>query len=191
MMKQTMKFGIIGMVAFAIFSFAMVTSENKQIDISESTIEWIGKKITGQHAGTIDFESGYLTFEAQELVGGFFVVNMNSINVTDLEGEGKANLEGHLKSEDFFGVAENPTSQLVFTEVKGSAGNYQITADLTIKEIIAPVQFELNLTENTGSASFVIDRTKYDIRYGSASFFNNLKNKAIDNEFELLVSLKF
>ena len=75
--------------------------------------------------------------------------------------------------------------------MKGSAGKYQITADLTIKQIIAPVQFELNLTQNTGSALLVIDRTKYDIKYGSASFFDNLKNKAIDNEFELAVSLKF
>lgn len=190
-MKQTMKFAILVVLTFAIFSFAMVTSENKQIDTSVSTIEWIGKKITGQHAGTIDFESGYLTFEAEELVGGSFVVNMNSINVTDLDGKGKLNLEGHLKSKDFFGVVENPTSQLVFTEVKGSAGKYQITADLTIKQIIAPVQFELNLTQNTGSASFVIDRTKYDIKYGSASFFDNLKNKAIDNEFELAVSLNY
>ena len=116
---------------------------------------------------------------------------MNSIDVTDLEGKGKANLEGHLKSKDFFGVEENPTSRLVFTQVEGSAGVYQITADLTIKEIIAPVEFVLNVSENKATTSFKIDRTKYDIKYGSASFFDNLKNKAIDNEFELSVSLQF
>jgi polyisoprenoid-binding protein YceI len=190
-MRQTMRLGILGLVAFAIFSFAMVTSENKQIDMAESTIEWVGKKITGQHSGNIDFKSGHLTFEAEELIGGTFVVNMNSINVTDIEGRSKSKLERHLKSKDFFGVEENPTSQLVFKEVKGSAGKYEITADLTIKEITAPVQFELNLTEHTGIASLMIDRTAYDIKYGSASFFDNLKNKAIDNEFQLTVSLKF
>lgn len=190
-MRQTMKLGILGMIACAMLSFAMVTSETKQIDIDASTIEWVGKKITGQHSGTIDFKSGYLTFEAEKLVGGSFVVNMNSIDVTDLEGKGKANLEGHLKSKDFFGVEENPTSRLVFTQVEGSAGVYQITADLTIKEIIAPVEFVLNVSENKATTSFKIDRTKYDIKYGSASFFDNLKNKAIDNEFELSVSLQF
>ncbi|MFC2109215.1 YceI family protein [Bacteroidota bacterium] len=178
-------------IALITLSFTTIKENEKAINIKESKIGWIGKKITGQHTGNINFTSGNLIFKKDKLVGGSFVVDMTSIEVTDLQGEYKGKLEGHLKSDDFFGVDKFATSTLVFTKVKEAKGNYSVTADLTIKGITESVNFDMVVSANSANASLKVDRTKYGIRYGSASFFDDLKNKAIDNEFELNVSLKF
>ena len=118
---------------------------------------------------------------------------MTSIAVSDLEaGKGKEKLEGHLKSGDFFGVEKYATSTLEFKKI-GSKGSdiYTVTADLTIKGITVPVTFDLALGDGTARTSFKINRTKYDIKYGSGSFFDNLGDKAIDDEFELNVNLVY
>ena len=129
--------------------------------------------------------------KGKKLVGGEFVVDMTSIVVTDLEaGKGKEKLEGHLKSADFFGVESNPTSKLVFTSVKPMNDNsYTVTGDLTIKGITKPVTLVVSMFENKASATLKIDRTKYDIKYGSGSFFDNLGDKAIYDDFDLVVDL--
>ncbi|MEP0305210.1 MAG: YceI family protein, partial [Maribacter dokdonensis] len=103
---------------------------------------------------------------------------------------GKEKLEGHLKSADFFGVESNPTSKLVFTSVKPMNDNsYTVTGDLTIKGITKPVTLVVSMFENKASATLKIDRTKYDIKYGSGSFFDNLGDKAIYDDFDLVVDL--
>lgn len=96
---------------------------------------------------------------------------MTSINTTDLSGKGKTNLDGHLKSDDFFGVEKFPTATLVFKTI-GEKGNgvYAVTADLTIKGITHPIKFELTVAGNTAATTLKVDRTKYDIKYGSGSF---------------------
>jgi len=118
---------------------------------------------------------------------------MNSLSCSDLKaGEGKEKLEGHLKSADFFGTDKYATSTLVFKTVASKGNNvYTVTADLTIKDKTNPVTFDLTVKGNTASAALKVDRTKYDIKYGSGSFFDNLGDKAIDNEFELKVALVF
>ena len=176
-------------LALATLSFTTIKKEKKQIKADSSSIKWVGKKITGQHDGTINVKSGFFTFKGEKLVGGTVVVDMNSIVVGDLEGKYKTKLEGHLKADDFFGVANHATSKLVFTKVKGKNGNYKVTGDLTIKGITKPVSFDISIKGNKATAKLKVDRTLYGIKYGSASFFDNLKNKAIDNEFELEVSL--
>jgi polyisoprenoid-binding protein YceI len=168
-------------------------AQNKKINTEKSKINWVGKKVTGQHAGTMNFDGGTLVFEKNELKGGSFVVDMSSIAVTDLAaGKGKEKLEGHLKADDFFGTDKFATSSLDFKKI-GAKGNgvYTVTADMTIKGITNPVTFEITVKGNTATTKLMIDRTKYDIKYGSGSFFDNLGDKTINDEFELNVSLLF
>ncbi|MDI1305369.1 MAG: YceI family protein, partial [bacterium] len=101
-------------------------------------------------------------------------------------------LNGHLKSEDFFGTEKFPTSTLVFKKVVAKSANvYTVTGDLTIKGKTNSITFDLATTANSATTALKIDRTKYDIKYGSGSFFDNLGDKAISDEFELTVALKF
>lgn len=169
------------------------TAQDKKINTSKSNIAWVGKKVTGQHSGTISFKDGVLTFKGGKLTGGSFTVDMASINVTDIKaGEGKEKLEGHLKADDFFGSSKYPTSKLVFKSVKAKSANvYTVTADLTIKNITKPVTFDLTVNKNSATTTFKVDRTKYDIKYGSGSFFDGLGDKAIYDEFDLTVNLVF
>lgn len=188
-MKNNMKTGVILFIASS--STAFTTISEKKVDIEQSTITWKGYKVTGQHEGTIELKEGTLLFEGNKLKGGNFIVDMTSLTTTDLEGEWKGKLEGHLKSEDFFGVTNHPIASLNITDVQNNGGHYMVTGDLTIKDITNPVTFDMIVDENSAKASLKIDRSKFDIRYGSPSFFNNLKDKAIYDEFELNVSLAF
>jgi polyisoprenoid-binding protein YceI len=170
-----------------------VSAQTKKINVSKSTVSWIGKKVTGQHEGTVNLQDGVLTFKGGKLTGGNFTVDMNSINVTDLKaGQGKEKLEGHLKADDFFGTEKYPTTTLVFKKIAAKAkGVYTVTADLTIKGKTNPVTFDLATTANSATTKFKIDRTKYDIRYNSGNFFQNLGDKTIDDDFDVSVSLVF
>ena len=109
------------------------------------------------------------------------------INVTDLEGNSKGKLEGHLKSDDFFGTEKFPEATFVITSVKGN----EVKGDLTIKGHTEKESFALTTKGNTISGNVVIDRTKFGIQYKSGSFFDNLKDKAIDDEFELTLNIVF
>jgi polyisoprenoid-binding protein YceI len=117
---------------------------------------------------------------------------MTSLTATDLSGEYQGKLNGHLKADDFFGTEKFPTSTLVFKKIAAKGANvYSVTGDLTIKGITNPVTFDLATTANSATTKFNVNRTKYGIRYGSKSFFDSIGDKAIDDEFELSVALKF
>ncbi len=188
-MKNNMKTGVILFIATSAASFTTISE--KQVDVEQSQITWKGYKVTGQHEGTIELTKGKLIFEGNKLKGGDFIVDMSSLTTTDLEGEWKGKLEGHLKSEDFFGVEKHPTASLTITNVLNDGNHYTVTGNLTIKDITNPVTFDMTVENSSAKASLKIDRSKFDIRYGSPSFFNNLKDKAIYDEFELNVSLAF
>jgi len=179
------------LVILAVMLSAYSTSDSKNINVAESVINWVGYKVTGQHEGTIKLLNGSLNFKENTLVGGKFAMDMTSINTTDLEGDSKKKLDGHLKADDFFGVYNFKTATLVFTSVNKSKLGYAIVGDMTIKGITNEVSFDLALTENSASTNLKIDRTKYGIKYGSASFFDDIKDKAIYDEFDLNVKLKF
>ncbi|PKD18275.1 lipid-binding protein [Salegentibacter salinarum] len=192
MKKNLLKTVFASAFLVSFLSFSTVNAQDKKIDVKESNINWEGEKVTGSHYGTIDLQNGHFTMQNGELTGGEFVINMSSITVTDLTGEDKGKLEGHLKSDDFFGVNNHPTSKLVITSVaKKSNGTYGVVADLTIKDKTNPVTFDLDWEENSASTELTIDRSKYDVRYGSGSFFDNLGDKTIYDNFELDVELKF
>ena len=174
-------------------SFApQINSDEKEVSITKSSVTWKGYKVTGSHTGTIALKSGSLSFEDSKLVGGAFVMDMNSIACTDLEGVYKGKLEGHLKSDDFFGVENNPTARLVFTNVTaGDKGVYTVKGDSTIKGKTNSILFDLTVNEHNATTTLKINRAKYDVKYGSTSFFEGLKDKAIYDEFDLQVNLEF
>ncbi len=119
-------------------------------------------------------------------------MDMKSIEVTDLKGGSKDKLEGHLKSDDFFGVEKFPTAKLVVTSIKEkSNGVYAVVGNLTIKDDTHPVNFDLQWRDNTASTNLTIDRSKFNVRYGSGSFFDNLGDNTIYDNFDLDINLKF
>lgn len=191
-MKNTIKSLVILLfVSLTTFSFTL-KKEKKEIKVDSSKVVWKGYKVTGAHEGTIAIKAGVLDFEGETLTGGEFVIDMTTISCTDLQGEYKGKLEGHLKSDDFFGVTAHSTATLIFAKVKASGKNsYDVTGDLTIKGKTNPVSFTLSVYGSKVTANLKIDRTKFDIRFGSASFFDNLKDKAIYDEFDLVVDLEF
>ncbi len=164
------------------------------VDAEQSSVQWVGKKVTGQHEGNISIQEGSLEVTDDQLTGGQFTIDMSTINNQDLEGEDKAKLEGHLKSDDFFGIETYPTAQLVITQVTPKEGSvYTITGDMTIKDKTNTVEFPATIAvqdgQLTAQADITIDRSKYDVRYGSGSFFDNLGDNTIYDDFELTVSL--
>lgn len=164
-----------------------------QIDVESSEIEWAAQKVTGAHEGNINLKSGRLIYDSNMLTGGQFVIDMNSINVTDLEGEYKGKLEGHLKSADFFGVEDFPEAKFVINKVisRGLPGQYKVVGTATIKGISKEVRFNA-ATDESGAltANITLDRTDFDVRYGSGSFFDNLGDKTIYDEFQLDITLQ-
>jgi polyisoprenoid-binding protein YceI len=186
-------FKTIAIALLVAFSTVAVSAQTKKVDSSKSKISWTGKKVTGQHEGTVNLMNGALVFKANKLTGGTFTIDMTTIVNTDLKaGEGKEKLEGHLKSKDFFASDEFKTSTLVFKKITAKASNiYTVIADLTIKGKTNPVTFEIAVNGNVATANLKVDRTKYDIKYNSKNFFENLGDKVISDEFDLAVNLIF
>ena len=169
-----------------------IDGDKKQVNTETSTVTWKAYKVTGSHTGTIGLKAGMLEFDGDKLAGGEFTVDMTTINTTDLQGDYKAKLDGHLHSDDFFSTASNPTSTLVFTDVKASGKNsYEVTGDLTIKGITKPVTFDVSIYGSKATATLKVDRAAYNVKYGSGSFFDNLGDKTIYDEFDLVVDLEF
>ena len=173
----------------ALFVAAVAMGQVKKLHLQASNLQWEAKKVVGAgHKGTLTFSSGEFTYKNNELVGGSFVVDMNTLTVTDedMDAKGKAKLEGHLKSDDFFAVQKFPTATLKLKTVTKTQAGYKAEGDLTIKGITKPVTVELLRTAAEGFAStVVINRTQYDIKYGSGSFFSNLGDKAIEDNFTI------
>lgn len=174
---------------FSIATISFLTAQN--VNLETSTINWVGTKITGSHSGTINLSAADIQLKDGQLAGGSFTIDMNSLAVTDLKGKGAEKLAGHLKSDDFFGTEAHPTATLEITEVTkaGLRAELTVTGNLTIKGVTHPISFPASISSDKAEAKIKVDRTKYDIKYGSGSFFDNLGNKAIDNMFELNVSL--
>ncbi|WP_027077766.1 YceI family protein [Maribacter antarcticus] len=168
-----------------------IDGEKKEVNISQSKVTWKAYKVTGEHDGTIQLKSGHLEMDGKKLVGGEFEVDMTSIIVTDLAaGDGKEKLEGHLKSDDFFGVEKHTTAKLVFMSVENfNKNSYTVKGDLTIKGITKPITLVVSMFENKATATMKVDRSKFDVRYGSGSFFDDLGDKTIYDEFDLVVDL--
>ncbi|MDX1913771.1 MAG: YceI family protein [Saprospiraceae bacterium] len=165
------------------------------VDTQSSTVVWTGYKVTGKHTGTVKIKNGSLTTDNGVITGGSFDIDINSITCSDLEGEWAGKLVGHLKSDDFLGAASYPTASFVITKAipQDTKGNYKMIGNLTIKGITKEVKFFANAAESNGmvnaSGKITIDRSEFNMRYGSGSFFDGLGDKTIYDEFDLQVSL--
>lgn len=189
-MKNTLLIFTLAAIAFA-FTFP---KETLKVDTGASYISWKGYKVTGQHYGKVKLKNGNLEYENGKLVGGNFEIDMTTITSEDMQGSYADKLVGHLKSDDFFGVTKYPTAKFVITKAaEAKPGEYRIKGDLTIKETTKPISFNALVSEKDGkqvaTATMKIDRSEYDVRYGSGSFFDNLGDKTIYDEFDLEVTL--
>ncbi|MGB0523592.1 MAG: YceI family protein [Flammeovirgaceae bacterium] len=164
------------------------------ISLKESVLKWKGSQLFdfNNHYGTVKFKEGYLDMAGNAIKGGSFVVDMNTITNTD--GKYNESLVDHLKNEDFFEVSKYPTSQLKITEINNDLGmSMTVKADLTIKGITNQVEFQAQKA-NKGeqliiTAKFIIDRSKWNVKYGSQSFFKNLGDETISDAIEFEVRL--
>jgi len=162
-----------------------------EVNTEESSIEWQGFKPTGSHKGTINIESGTFTTNDGKIQSGSFVIDMSSIK----ESEDNGRLEGHLKSADFFDVAKFPSASFEITGLEEKDGNTMLSGNLTIKDITHNVTFPVTITNEDdtltlSSEVFTIDRSKWNVRYGSKSFFDDLKDKFINDDIELKIVIK-
>ncbi|MCG2459637.1 YceI family protein [Flavobacteriaceae bacterium F89] len=192
MKKNTLSLALTVLFATSALASNPIDKIKKSVSTEKSTVTWKGYKVTGSHYGTIDLKAGHLVFDGDQLIGGDFSVDMTTLVSHDLQGEDKGKLEGHLKSDDFFGTETYPSANLVFTNVEATGKNsYKITGDLTVKGKTHPVTFDLSVYGSKATANVKIDRSRYDVRYGSGSFFDDLGDKTIYDEFDLVVDLVF
>ena len=162
------------------------------IKLDESSLVWTGREVsTSSHYGTINFTSGQFEIADGLISQGEFLVDMTSINVQDMTGGSKERLEGHLRSDDFFSVESFPTAHLYISSSEViSNGKWMVNGFLTIKDISHPVLFEMVNTADGWNANLVFDRSKYDVKFRSGTFFENLGDKLIYDDIELKINLK-
>lgn len=171
------------------------------IDPAASNVEWLGQKITGDgHYGTINVKSGeFFVFDGQ-ILGGTVIIDMTTIQVVDITDPAPAaSLKGHLESDDFFSVASFPEANIQMVRVEpiegaaADAPNYRITGNLTIKGITHGIVFDARIDHTEGNiegfADFSFDRAKFDVRFGSGSFFQNLGDNLINDNINLKIRL--
>lgn len=173
-----------------LLSFTPPKDEIFKVDTEKSSINWTGRKVTGQHSGNIKIANGQLVYTKKTLKSGSFVIDMTSLICSDSE-----KVQNHLKTDDFFSVEKNPVSKFVITKVAhAGTDRVNITGDLTIKGITQPLTFPATVKRQGDAIVAVakgvkVNRVKYDIKYRSLAFFSNIGDKAINDEFELDVNL--
>lgn len=187
---KTINLKSLGVFVLALSMTTAVFAKTQKVDVTKSVVNWTGKKVTGEHHGTIAVKEGNLEEKNGKVTGGKIVMDMPSIADHDLTDPGmNAKLVGHLKSDDFFGVTTYPTSELVINKVETNGSNLTFTGDLTIKGITNPATFKATPSKDGNNTVYkgtlTVDRSKYNVRYGSKSFFDNLGDKVINDEFIL------
>ena len=161
-----------------------------QIEPAQSNIDWVGKKVTGAHNGTIAIKSGSLTLSNGKLAGGRFIIDTTSIRILDVtDATMNAQFAGHLASDNFFSSAKFPEAVFDITSVSGD----HIEGKLTIKGITHPIGFDAEINVHgdtlTATGKLVVDRTKYNMKFRSGNFFKDLGDTLIYNDFDLSVSI--
>jgi polyisoprenoid-binding protein YceI len=182
---------ILALLEFQFFILLTISAQEKfTADTAQTKLLWLGEKVTGQHFGTVKLKSGWLTWKDNKIVSGEFEIDMTTIK----ESNSNERLVGHLESDDFFGVEKFPVSRLVITgSTPFDKGTGIITGTITIKGITNPIEFKAVIQKQDNGllffANITLDRTKFNIRYGSGSFYDNLGDKTIFDEFKMKVSL--
>ncbi len=171
-------------------------SGNYSIMPKSSTVEWVGKELSTKiHTGTLNINSGSIDIDVDNRISGKIEIDMGSLIVTDLEGRGKESLEGHLKSDDFFATNKFPKSTLLFQSngIFKKPNQLSFQGDLIIKGISHGIEFNATLLENSNylkaNAKMIFDRSKYNVRFRSGTFFDDLGDKLILDDISVDVSL--
>ena len=162
------------------------------INPDQSIIVWTGREVTtSKHFGNIYFASGQFEVKSGLISSGEFVVDMTTIDNQDLPEERRPRLEAHLKSDDFFSVESHPTALLSIISSESIAeGQWLVSGELTIKTFTHPVEFEMLNSNDGWKANLVFDRSKYEVKFRSGTFFENLGDKLIYDDIELAINLK-
>lgn len=196
----------LAIATFAFLSFTTIKSDNQttistasveaissdgNVNIETSVIKWKGFKPTGSHAGTILLKEASMTVKRGKLKAGKFVIDMSTIKDKD----GSKRLERHLNSKDFFDIKKYPTATFEITKVKKKAGKLAVTGDLTLKDVTKSITIMATISEVNGeyvftSETFEINRADFNVKYGSKSFFANLKDKFINDMMEISFEVK-
>ena len=160
-----------------------------KVNPAKANLKWTATKVTGKHEGTVKLASGSLQSDGKHLTGGSFDIDMNSIACTDIsDKETNGKFIGHLKSDDFFGVEKHKTAHFVIGKVTPKTGNeVEITGKMTIKGITKDITFPATVSQSgktiKAKAKITIDRSEYDVRFGSGKFFADLGDKIIHDDF--------
>jgi polyisoprenoid-binding protein YceI len=172
--------------------------KNYKVDTTESIVNWHGKKVLGQHNGTVKISEGNVLVENGKVKGGKVKVAISTLESLDLAGDEKtkAMLEGHLKSDDFFNAEKFPDITFKINSVEErSSGNtdHVVNGEMTIRDITQTVSFPAKVTiENskvTADIDADIDRTVYGLKYGSGKFFAGLGDNLISDKFNIKIKI--
>lgn len=183
-------------VIFLSLMLSQTAIAGTSIDVDKSQVEWLGKKVTGQHNGSLSLMSGEVDFEKGVLTGGRLVFDMTSIKVLDIKDpKWNTKLEKHLKNDDFFATDRHPKAVFEISEAiplknaETEAPNYAIAGDLTIKGITHVVKFQarvdIETKQSRAKGEIIVDRTLYGIKYKSGKFFEDIGDRAIYDDFQI------
>jgi polyisoprenoid-binding protein YceI len=181
-------------ICLVLMAFGSSQAQNLNQLSSQSYLRWYGEELTGKtHFGNLSFKKAQINLQDGVITSGNFLVNMTSLTVEDLSGGGKAKLTSHLKSDDFFSVEKHPEAILTITQkAKVENGVQSLVGELTIKGIAHPVEFTMTLGDNNSAkAQLTFDRSKYEVRFRSGSFFENLGDKLILDDIKLEAKLQW
>lgn len=187
---------ILKLVIIALASATMLNAADYKLDKDATTLKWHAEKVTGEHDGFVKIKSAKFDYLNGGISNGTFVIDMNSITCTDIEDEGyNAKLVNHLKSDDFFSVKKFPEATFTILKVDMNGNEQTITGNMTIKGITHKITFPAKVTESgntlTTKATIKIDRSKFNVKFRSKSFFDleALGDKMIYDEFTMTLNL--
>jgi len=181
---------------FILSAFTLPHTDKYTANTKKSKLVWYGEKLGVTHFGNLLLKSGTLMINHGKLVGGDFVIDMNTISNQDLTSEKyNAMLVNDLKSDNFFNVDKYPEATFkLIRPMPVSKNNFEILGQLNLKGTMGVVTFPVEIIyESNGSVvakgECNFDRTKFGLTYGSDSFFDNLGDKAISDTIRLEFNL--
>jgi len=163
-----------------------------QVDTEASVVRWDNSKITGvNHPGTVDVKTGSFEIKEGKLANGEVIIDMTTVK----SDEKLDDLVVHLLGEDFFSVDTYPESKIVLKkmELDENTGKYMVEGDLTIKDVTNPISFPASVAQGVEGlgivAEFEIDRTEWNVLWGSGKGLDNLKDKYLRDEIRYKLNI--
>lgn len=178
-------------------------ADTYQVNVEQSKIKWIGSKPAGTHNGIVSLTEGNLMVFDEQITGGEITIDMTSIEVQDLEGQDKKDLENHLmgysngKEDHFFNATKYPEAKFEITGFETVKDQAMLSGNLTLKEttknIIFPVNVSMNAADDSlllTSEEIILDRTEWGIKFMSKSFVENLGDNFVSDQMKISFDLK-